>query len=341
MAAICAAGFLGACLLDYPVRPNRPIKWRPPADTVDVDSLTSAVRIGFIPDDMLLHPTREVLFAVNRGMGVIAVVDFAREKLLLYHYLDHAIGYPDVKCLDGGCFLFVPGYDGSLTVFDADSHDLVRRRMVGQRSYSLAASSSGKIYISEFWAGMMVYDFPSDSLFPSRFGFRDGRLHLDGSETRLFLVSMNSSPEDLAYFALGNDGTPVGVWSDKYHGDYPLDDMIFEIPPKGHYLISASEGALYQADTSMRFLGRLPDTLGNPSYFHAYDYTFSESGDTVFAAMGGYVGVYSLNPPRFLYAVAAKGLPRAIAKRGNRILSLSMAGYQPTSCFLEVLDPGR
>jgi hypothetical protein len=312
-----------------------------PADTVDVDSLKSTVRLGFVPEDILLHPRKDVLFAVNRGMGVIAVVDFAQKKLLHYHYLDHAIGYPDLKCLEAGCFLFVPGYDGSLTVFDADSHDMVRRRMVGQRAYSLAVSGAGKVYIAAFWPGGLVYDFASDSLYASSMGFQEGRVRLDGSGTRLFSIGMTSSPADLVYYQLGTDGMPERVWSDKYHGDYPLNALQFEIPPGGGYLVSASEGALYQADSSLRFLGRLPDSIAGQNDYRFEDFAFSEAGDTVFAARGESICAYAVNPPRFLYSVATMGSPHAIAKRGNRIISLSATGYLKTSYFLETVTLDR
>lgn len=263
--------------------------------------------------------------------GKIHVFNF--EELRLEKTLDTEanIGYCSLGEYNSIQELYVPRSDGWVFVYDAET--LVKRDQIDiAQPSSCVVSNNGILYIStDAWTNrpLRVYNRDTHAMIYEGGDFDDTRLRvIPGTQTEIMEVTINIGPVDINRYTFDSNGNHINSQNDPYHGDYPLDDFIFQFFPNNEGFITSYQGAIYDMD--MHYVNRLPR-----GEYKFSDFAFSENGNTVYASCSNSKSIlaYSLDNFMIEKKFNTLGYPLKIYRKGNELICISGTEFMDSSNF--------
>ncbi|MFD2966937.1 YncE family protein [Sphingobacterium bambusae] len=303
--------------------------------------------LNISPYDVIYNGTQQLLYFFEQN-GRISMYDLKTEKIIKQIETKATTGYADMESFNGKTELYVPRNDGWIFVYDALTLEKITQITVGTESTSVV-SQNNILYVStssSSWprGPLKVYRRADRALITETGDYERTRLRkVPGSNTRLVEVTMFIGPTNQYFYEFTKEGSAIQLFTDRYHGDYPLDASIFAFFPNGSKYITASQGAIY--NINLTYDKSLP--RGNLEYS---DFCFDDAGQSIYAATTGKsIEVYSTSEYSHLKSIRTKAYPYKIFKTPQGILSVStmikhsgqFSSYYPThnKVLIEKLNP--
>ena len=295
--------------------------------------------LGFVPFDVVRHPSEPRLYALDRTNARIVVIDYERREVVQEKEMDGFLGYMDVGDNGFGTELYVPGSDGFVYVLDAASLNQVAVVNTGLSNTSVVIDGRGHVYValqpSPWWEQpVRTYSRETGLHIDGNGDFDGDRLRMLPSKLEIISITTSVSPVDMEYFRFNEDATFAEHRDDRYHGDHPLDSRIFRIAPGGAYSITSSRGAVYTADGNMEYLGQVQ--RGSLSFS---DFAFDESGETIYAATGNRASIQVASYPALTRSseILTRGFPAFIFRDDDRLVGLSRSTENANTVGIDVV----
>ena len=285
------------------------------------------------PRDVLLHPDLSRIYLYNEA-GRIVVINYETQEILHDVSLGGPIGWVDIGDNGAGIELYVPTQsDGWIRIYSAETLTQTAMLNTGDPAYCAISDGRGHIYADlrpSPWWNWPVRSYSRSSLLPIDSAGRDfstvfgGRIRMSRDTGELIEVSTGVSPADADYFAVDENAEFMIEEDDPYHGDHPLSAAIFRMSPAGDYWITSSQGAVYELNAGMGFVGTLPASAASFT-----DFGFSEDGTTIYAAIAGQPVIRTFSCPSLLEGptIPLRGSALQMAVRGHEIIcAIAAAG---------------
>lgn len=235
--------------------------------------------LNISPFDVIHSEADQLLYFFEKS-GRISLYDLKTNKITKQIETNSTIGFADIESYQGKKELYVPRNDGWIFVYDAYTLEKITQITVGLES-SCVVSNQNILYVStSAWTRrpLKVYQRSDRRLIEETGDFDRTRFRkIPGTNTSLLEVTLNIGPTDQHFYEFDAKGTIQTNFSDRYHGDYPLDAHVFAFFPNGTKYITGSEGAIYNMDLS--YDKSLP--RGNLLFT---DFCFENDGGSVYAA---------------------------------------------------------
>lgn len=284
---------------------------------------TSGPLFYFYPNTVIPHPTEPYLYVIKKGYETSEIIKFNFDKREIEEHIviNDEIRFGTFGNNGKGDELYLPG-NSSIHILTADKLDYVAELETGLRTISVVSSNNGFL-IASLYNGPSV-DLPVRTYSRNNLSFISGngdwggdRLRFNHSRMEAISITTSISPYDMEFFAFSDEGEIISHVDDKGHGN-PLDPYIFKISDNGEYSITSKKGYLYATSSDMHFIGQLEGE-------NFRDFSFSEDGKTIFAAVGQKVCVYEYNSLSKFKEIRTKGIPFFIERRGDKIVAVSQS----------------
>ncbi len=295
---------------------------------------------NFIPSDFLKHPTEKIIYLVDKGGQKLIKFNYELMQVSDEVNLQGTVGYCDIGDNGFGYEIYIPGNDGWIYVYNAADLSLVTSILTGLPTASCVVNGLGHVIASvqpsPWWEQpVRTYSRATGINLDGNGDFERDRLRMIPGKNELISISTTVSPVDMEYFRLDENGMIVLHQDDQYHGDYPLNPNIFRISDNGEYAITASEGAVYLANSSMEYKGQLQH--GTLSFS---DFAFSDDGSVIYAGTSNRKSVQIGHYPSLIRddEILTKGFPKFVLRDGQRLILLSIPEDNSTISGIEIID---
>jgi len=285
------------------------------------------------PYDVLPDLSNNRLYIIESDSGKISIYNFESGAVEKSISTNAKIGFSDFGTFNNKRELYVPRNDGWVYVYDAATLQKIDQVNCGSDA-SCVVFNNNKLFVStddDYWPNrpLKVIDRATKAVITTAGDNDRTRMKLIPGTTSEFIdISLYIGPTDLGYLKFDANGNKVTQFEDRYHGDYPLDAIAFQIMPNGLEFITSDEGAIYSKDLTYKL--RLPH--GNYRYS---DFAFSSTGSTIYAACSNNKLVISYTSPGYVETkkYSTKGYPYKVFRKDNTLICLSssspLGSYSP------------
>jgi hypothetical protein len=308
------------------------------SNSIKVDNPAGAVFL-FDPSDVVMHPTLNRFYAVDKGAGKLRVIDADTFSETASVTLQGTPGFIDIADNGFGLEVYVPSSDGWIYIYDAEKLTLKKSINTGLPTPCVVSNGSGYITASvtpsPWWEQPVRTYSRATGINISGNGDHDGdRLRFVPGQQKIMSISRSVSPVDMEHFELNSKGEILLHTNDKYHGDYPLDPNIFRISNSGDYLVTGGQGAVYLTTRAMEYKGMIQ--RGSLTFS---DFAFSEDGKTIYAATQNRKSIQIAHYPQLTRdkEILLRGTPRFVFHRAGKLYTISMVSTGPSKFGIEVV----
>jgi hypothetical protein len=277
--------------------------------------------INAVQAEMLANGSIIYLRSLNQIIGI----DYKSLSVVKESSFNGNIGYFHVGNNGFGDELYIPNSDGWLYIYDLSTFNKKESINVGVSVECVISNNAGLLYTSvspsPWWEDpLRVFNRASLSFVDGGGDFDNTRLRLLPSGSEIIEISTSVSPIDMDYYQFDVSGYFQQHTNDQYHGDHPLDANIFKIAPSNDYLVTSSQGAVYYANSSMKYIGSLPRGLDSFS-----DFEFNSSATLIYAGLSTQKAIYIYDYQNLNKTgeIATKGYPVFLFRKGNELIVIS------------------
>lgn len=270
-----------------------------------------------------LHPYKPIIYMLSENK--IVAVNYENYTVVDELSLSGTIGYFHIGNNGFGNELYIPSSDGWLYIYDLDSFSEKEKINVGVSVKCVISNNKGILFASvspsPWWEQpLRSYSRKTLEYIDGSGDFNDTRLRLLPSGNEIIEITTSISPIDMDYYKFDESGTFTFHKDDRYHGDHPLDANIFKISNVNNIIITAREGALYHANSSMEFIGTLP--RGNDTY---NDFEFNSEETKIFAGISDkkQIDIFNYSSLGRIDNFKTKGYPIFILRKDNKLVIVS------------------
>ena len=287
------------------------------------------------PNQAEMLPNSSIIY-FRQGNSIIGF-DYETLSITIEEAFDGSIGYFHVGNNGFGNELYLPNSDGWLYIYDLATFKQKEMINVGCPVECVISNNNGLLFTSvspsPWWEDpLRIYKRSTLSFVDGGGDFDDTRLKLLPSGNEIIEISTSISPTDMDYYLLDENGNIVTHKNDSYHGDHPLNANIFKISPLNNYLVTSNQGAVYNANSSMTFIGTLP--RGSETFS---DFEFNSSATTIYAGLSSKKAIYLYDYQSLLKTgeIKTKGYPIFLFRKNNELIVVSsptqVSYYNPAS----------
>lgn len=302
---------------------------------------------NFLPSDMLVHGTKVYLFDTDyiyNDLDGVYSYDYYTGEILFTNFLDD-IGFATIGDTGFGTELYVPCQNGKIYILNPDDLTTIETINNGLENKCVQIQNDFLIVTLDPAPNPWWID-------PIRTYSRATGEQIDGGGTIPYerlkknptngsfisITSKVTSPRNLKYYEFNNDGEILVDIEDDYHGDYPLNDIIFSFSPDGEYVITAPNGTFYDANTLTYEYELAPYNIYNEMTYSSF--VSGENGE-IYASLIDEKKIEMLDyaSSSFMDEIITTGLPCFIYKQDDLMITFSMnepddySGYG----FIEVI----
>jgi hypothetical protein len=308
------------------------------SNSVKVENPAGAV-FFFSPADVVMHPTLNRLYFVDKGANKLRVIDLDKSSEIASVSLQGTPGYIDIGDNGLGMEVYVPSSDGWIYAYDADK--LSQKKSISTGLPTPCVVTNGHGYVaasvtpSPWWEGpVRTYSRATGINISGDGGFEGDRLRFVPGQEKIISISRSVSPTDMEYFELNKKGEILVHKDDTQHGSYPLDANIFRISGSGEYVVTGAEGAVYLAAESMEYKGQIQ--RGSLMYS---DFAFSEDSKTIYAATQNRKSIQIARYPQLTRdnEILLRGIPKFVFYRAGKLIVVSLVNDSSTSFGIEII----
>jgi hypothetical protein len=303
---------------------------------------SSGLILDFVPFDAVQHPQNPTLYLLDRSGedSRVVVVNHSTMSVVEERSLNGEIGYIAVGDNGSGVELYAPSNDGWVYIYDAETLDEVDAIQTGLPNTSTVIDGRGHVYVSmhpdPWWDDpLRTYDRETGMHIDGGGDFDQCRLRMLPGNQEIIEISTSVSPIDMDYYRFNEDATFRTHMDDPYHGDHPLDPNIYRVSPSEEYLITSSEGAVYNADSSMEYQGQLQH--GSLQFS---DFAFSADGSTIYAGTQNQASIQVGSYPELTREreIKTRGRPVYLFRQDAQLISVSRTSSQSSEVGVEVIS---
>jgi hypothetical protein len=308
------------------------------SNSIKVDNPAGAVFL-FNPEDVVMHPTQNVFYAVDKGAGKLRVINIDTFSEIANVSLQGTPGFIDIGDNGFGIEVYVPSSDGWIYVYDADKLTLKKSINTGLSTPCVVTNGSGylaaSVMPSPWWEQpVRTYSRSTGINIGGDGGFDGDRLRFVPGQQKIISISRSVSPTDMEYFELNSKGEITLHMDDTQHGSYPLNASIFRISKSGDYVVTGGEGAVYLTTRAMEYKGMIQ--RGSLMFS---DFAFSDDGKTIYAATQNRKSIQIAHYPQLTRdnEILLRGTPKFVFYRSGRLYTVSMVSEAPYKFGIEVV----
>lgn len=296
----------------------------------------------YTPKDVAIHPTKPWLYLSQQDKGIVVVYDYEKSQVVTEVATPRHSGYLLVANNGNGLNLYIPSYNNSLNIFDANTFELKKSLLTTAPATDVAVSGTGDVFVTQNnqWTNPIVSFNEETGLINEGTNsysciYGGARLRKLPNQNTLMAISTSISPTDMDLIFYDSQGKLTSCKEDSQHGDFPLDPNIFCVSPKGNYVLTSSSGAAYLANESMKYLGSV---RGNDVLNYS-DFAFNADGSVFYGATSNRQSIQIGKYPELtrINEILCKGFPYKIFVKGNNIVSLSRTALNAGSTAVEVV----
>ncbi len=308
------------------------------SNSIKVDNPAGAV-FYFNPEDVVMHPTLNRFYAVDKGAGKLRVINIDTFTETGSITLQGTPGFIDIGDNGFGLEVYVPSSDGWIYIYDAEKLTLKKSINTGLPTPCVVTNGSGYITASvtpsPWWEQPVRTYSRATGINIGGNGDHEGdRLRFVPGQQKIISISRSVSPIDMEYFELNSKGEILLHADDIPHGDYPLNPNIFRISKSGDYVVTGAEGAVYLTTKAMEYKGLIQ--RGSLMYS---DFAFSDNGKTIYAATQNRKSIQIAHYPQLTRddEILLRGTPRFVFHRAGKLYTISMVSEAPYKFGIEVV----
>jgi hypothetical protein len=260
-----------------------------------------------------------------RSGNQIIGLDYENPSISVESSFDGTIGYFHIGNNGFDNELYIPNSDGWLYIYDLTNFTLKESLNVGVPVECVISDNAGLLYISvspsPWWEDpLRVFNRSSLSFVDGGGDFDDTRLKLLPSGNEIIEITTTIGPTDMDYYQFDATGNFTQHTNDQYHGDHPLDADIFKVAPSNNYLVTSSKGAVYNANSSMTYIGSLP--RGSDTFS---DFEFNSTATLIYAGLSTQkaIHIYDYQSLNKTGEIETKGYPVFLFRKGNELIVIS------------------
>lgn len=302
------------------------------------------LELEFRPHDAVIDTARSRLYVSQRLGASIVQIDYAAMRVVNRIDLSSSPRFMDLSDNGFGLELYV-AVGGGISLYDATTLSAVGFLDTGFATSVVTDgrgrvfASTGPAYASGTGRASITTPFGiharSDGRYIGGGGRRDHcRLRFLANGREIIGITTIVGPTDMEYYRLDSSGDFLMAMESSYHGDHPMDPRIYRASPGGQFVITSASGAIFTADSSMTYEGRLTD--GSPGLS---DFAFDASGSAIYAGVDAQrlVLVYEYPSLAITGEIATWGYPLFVFRDGDRLVCLSRSPAETQRVGVEVL----
>ncbi|MCS3556250.1 MULTISPECIES: YncE family protein [unclassified Sphingobacterium] len=275
--------------------------------------------LNISPFDVIHSEVDQLLYFFEKT-GRISLYDLKTSKVVKQVETNSTIGFADIESYQGKKELYVPRNDGWIFVYDAYTLEKITQITVGLES-TCVVSNKNILYVStSAWINrpLKVYQRSDRRLIEETGDFDRTRFRkIPGTNTSLLEITLNIGPTDQRFYRFDAKGKIETNFSDRYHGDHPLDASVFAFFPNGTKYITGSQGAIYNID--LTYDKSLP--RGNLLFT---DFCFENNGAQVYAATTAKsIELYQTSDYSYMKSIKTKAYPYRIFNTNQGLIAVS------------------
>lgn len=278
--------------------------------------------------DAVHHPTEPIIYIVDNASQKLRAINYKTQTEINSVTIDGTVGKIDIGDNGFGVEIYVPNSNGFIKVYNAASLNLVATINTGLATRCVITNGHGYIVASmapsPWWEQpVRTYSRSTGINIGGNTGsgvFESNMLRFVPNSDDVIGISTSVSPIDMDFFKLDNTGKFISNVDDSYHGDHPLDPLIFRVSGNGEYLITGNVGAVYSATSSMIYKGMVDR---GSLYFS--DFAFSKDGNTIYAGTSNRTSLQIIKYPELTRnnEILLKGYPKFLFYFNGEIVSVS------------------
>ncbi|TGD79654.1 hypothetical protein [Hymenobacter wooponensis] len=287
---------------------------------------------AYITDVQFDSQNRDLYFFGKQGD--IRKFSLSSGKVTQSVQIGQNIGFCSFGTYQGRQELYVPCADGQILIYDAATLTKLDELTTNMGPLTDVLASNNQLFVSStYYAGSALQTFSRATKarisFAGSLAWSNMRLKkVPGTTTEFIGVSLSISPVDQDYYRFSAAGFYQSFYDDRYHGDYPLDALLFEFSPTGEQYATGSEGALYRRD--MTHLTNLPRS-GNYTFTC---YGFDPAAQMLYAGTSAKtIEAISLNGYRRVKSQKTRLYPVKLFQDGNNGFISVSSTYRPDNYY--------
>lgn len=277
----------------------------------------------FAMKDAVIHPDLPYIYLATFN-GEVILYDYEKEQVIQKKTYNTGISFLEIGDNGFGIELYVPDYSGFIHILDPLTLNELTFINCGNPVTSVAIDGKGIVYAgiepSPWWENpVRSFSRSEKSEIDGAGRFAEGRVRLLPDKKTLIEITSSSSPVNMEYFEVDENGNFTFFKEDQQHGDHPLSYITFKVAGSGEFVITSTSGTMYKADSTMEYLGELSSGEIQFSDFIFDDnqkmYASSSNNKSIY--------VYSVSGFNQIDNITTKGYPFKIFLKGNKIIAVS------------------
>ncbi|MBC7935381.1 MAG: hypothetical protein H7Y86_08525 [Rhizobacter sp.] len=277
--------------------------------------------VDVIPFDVRFDSTNRLLYFFEQTGG-ITIYSLQNSQVTKQINIASKFGYCDLGTYNGIKELYVPGKDGQLYIYNAQTLELIDQLNIGF-SLHCVVFNNDVLYVSSgsLQKPIQAYSRGTKNLISASVvqtaGLRFKKI--PNSATELIGISELYAPTAHHYYSFESNGNFLMYKHGIDPGYSLLDPGIFEVFPSGGKYISAFKGGIYNKD--LLYLGRLPFYNSLPEY---RGYYVDDVRQQIFCATTSKtIEVYSVLDYSHIRTLTSDLYPYYIFKDGTNYISVN------------------
>lgn len=296
--------------------------------------------LDFIPNDVVVHPTKPWVFLCRKEKNQVVVYDYEASKIVTEISTPQPSGFLLIGENGYGINLYVPCNDNAVYIFNADDFNLKKTLITGAPATDVAISGNGVVFVTvnNQWTNpISSYDEKAGLVLGTLNSlciYGGSRIRKIPKQNTLMVISTSISPTDMDLIFYDSKGNFLKCKDDSQHGSYPLDATVFRISPNGNYVLTANSGAAYSCEESMKYFGQI--SRGELTFS---DFAFNSDGSVFYGATSNRQSIQIGKFPELTRhdEILMKGFPLKIFVKENKIVSLSRVGLSSNNTAVEIV----